>query len=67
MAWAVAQSLPRRIRSSLRRFIGRQAQSLANQAKELGQVIAKGAETVERSAVNQMQATAETMRRRAEG
>jgi hypothetical protein len=46
-------------------FIGRQAQSLADQAKELGEVIAKGAEAAGRETVNQMQSTAKAMRRQA--
>lgn len=45
-------------------FISRQAQTVADQAKELGQTIARDAEDLGRN-VGQMHATAETMRRKA--
>lgn len=46
-------------------FLSQQAQALAEQAKELGQVIVQGAEDVGRQTLDQAQSNAESVRRKA--
>ena len=47
-------------------FLSRQAQALAEQAKELGQLITSGASEVGRTATSHLHATAESVRRKGE-
>lgn len=47
-------------------FLSRQAQALADQAKELGQAMVQGAEEVGRQTLDQAQSTADSVRRKAQ-